>query len=400
MPRRVGLTYQGRGRVTGLTNGQLCEVGVTYPVLAKPASGYYFNGWRGAFYFNSPKAFFTMQDNTNVIARFTRTLLGLDTGTYQGVFGPLTNGPSPSIGLLTIKVGANGIYSGRLNPVGASYAIRGQFDSTGQSVISGRLGTNTLILVLVLQAEGSEAIAGGYLDGHNASPLTLWRVQTYGPTNPAPLAGRYTFLLSPPLAANNDLVDGSGFGTVTIDAKGGVLVNGVLADGAPFTEKTALLKGDRFPFYSTVKNGDTVAGLAGFDTNRAFTGSVKWLAPGFPGGTNQNTRLLGGPYLPPPAARLFPWTNGFITLSGDSLATPLTTPVTLQDDGTLAVAANTIGLHLTVTNATGWLDGGFTHPLTHSNLPLRGVILQGGSNTGGFFPGAGRAGRLEIRAAP
>ena len=402
VPRRVVLRTLGRGRVTGITNGQIMEVGVTYAVSAKPAAGYHFIGWRGGLLSNDRTAYFTLADNTNVIVFFSRALLGMDTGTYQGVFFPATNGPPESTGYITFRLGSSGLYSGRLNPIGASYPIRGQFNANGLSIIYGQLGTNVLELLLGWNGEDTEAFNGFYANGRFFSLVSLWRVQSFGPTNPPARAGNYTFQLSPPRAANNGVTDGSGFGTLAIDARGYITLAANLADGTAFRQRTPLLRDNRFVFYNTVRKGDSEVGLGAFDVNGAFHSVVKWFGPGpkFPGATNQNLFLNGSRYTPPPQARLFNWTNGLVTLSGDGLAAPLTAGVTLQDDGTLTVAPNTNGIQLTFTNATGLFGGSFTHPLSNVTTVLRGAVLRGSNTAAGYFPGTTRNGAFEIRRAP
>ncbi len=399
LPRALKLEIVGKGKVTGLTDGQLLEVGVNYPVTAKPARGYFFTGWRGTVSSPSPGIYFPMTENGKLIARFSKSFLGMEPGNYQGVFAPSSsNGPPESTGFITFKLARNGVYSGRLSPLGASYGIRGQFNGAGQSIITGPLGTNVLALTLAWGGEGSDAYFGGYSDGHFLSSVNLWREQTFSPTNPAP-AGLYTFNLSPPLSGNHDVTDGSGFGNVTVDSAGRVEVTGLLANNVALKQKTALLKGNRFPFYYTVKKGDSVIGLPSITTNGTFTSNVRWFAPGFPGNTNQNIRLNGSRYTPPPQARLFGWTNGIITLSGDGLAEPITSEVVLEEDGTFSVPSNPHNIQINVTNANGRLGGTFTHPVSQVATVLRGAVLQSSNSAAGFFP-SGTNGGFTIRRAP
>lgn len=398
LPRPLTLQIVGKGKVTGVADGQVLEVGVNYPVTAKPSQGNYFTGWRGSVSSPSPRIFFPMTENGILIARFSKSFLGMEPGTYQGVFAPGSNGPPASTGFITFKLARNGIYSGKLNPLGASYGIRGQFNSSGQSIITGPLGTNLLALNLLWGGEGSETYFGGYSDGHFVSSVNLWREQTFSPTNPAP-AGVYTFNLSPTLVANNGVTDGSGFGNVIVDSAGRVEITGLLADNVAFKQKTALLKGNRFPFYYTVKKGDSVVGLPSIATNGTFTSNVRWFASAFPANTNQNVKLNGSRYTPPSPARLFDWTNGIITLSGDGLAEPITSEVVLEADGTFSVPSNPHNIQINVTNANGWIGGTFTHPGSQAPTVLKGAVLQSSNSAAGFFPGATNGG-FTIRRAP
>jgi cyclophilin family peptidyl-prolyl cis-trans isomerase len=400
LPRPVTLQTIGKGKVTGLADGQLLEVGVNYALTAQPARGYRFNGWRGGVVSGDRNVIFTMFEGASVTARFTKSFLGMDIGEYQGVFAPSTNGPPQYSGFISIKLANNGIYSGRLNPIGASFGIRGQFGTNGSSTISGPLGTNVIVLTLQWLGEGSEGFIGAYYDnhGHFLSQANLWRVQSFSATNPAP-AGLYTFNLSPPLAANNELTDGSGFGTMTVDDRGRINITGLLADNKPIKQKAVLLKGNRFPFLYSVKKGDSVVGLVNFATNDTFSSNVKWFSPDFPGNTNQNVTLNGSRYTPPTQARLFDWTNGVITLSGDGLAVPISSDVILADDGSFSIPSNPHNIQINVTNANGWIGGTFTHPVSQVPTVLKGAVLQSSNSAAGFFPGATNGG-FTIRSAP
>ena len=393
----------GTGKVIGITNGQRFELGVNYILNAAPAVGNYFLGWSGGFFARDRKIVFRMQVSvTNVVARFSKSFLDLDAGLYQGVFSTDTGGARNSAGFISIMLKPSGAYSGQLQPLGAHYTIRGQLDGTGRSFIYGPLGTNVLGLALGLLAKGSEGFSGYYTDGHFLSPFNLWRVQSYTATNPATAAGTYTFNLSPLRDTNSAVAGGSGFGSVTVDSLGHITVSGLLADGAAIKQSASLLKGDRWPFHASIKKGDAVLGLARFTSNHTFSADVKWFGPGFPGATNRSARLDGSPYTPPsPSARLFDWTNGLVTLSGDGLAEPVTAEVTLSEDGSsLTVSPNTNSLQLTVTNATGWVSGSFTHPVSHALTVLQGAVLQSSNRAAGFFPGSPRNGGFMMHRAP
>ncbi len=400
LPRPITLRTVGKGKVAGAVNGQILEVGVTYPLTAFPSRGYYFNGWRGSVASNDRTIYFTMTEDADLTVRFTKSFLGMDAGNYLGVFFPSTNGTPNTTGLISFKLANNGIYSGRLNPIGASYGIRGFFQANGVSVISGALGTNLLVLSLEWLGEGSEGFAGSYfVNGKFFSGLSAWRVQSFSPTNPAP-AGLYTFELSPPLAANNGVTLGSSFGNLTVDERGRVGISGVLANNVPFKQKTVLLKGNRFPFFYSDRKGDSLIGLGFFGTNNTFRSFVKWFSPRFQDPTtNQNMNLNGSLYTPPSQARLFDWTNGVITLSGDGLAEPITSEVVLGDDGSFSIPSNSHNIQINVTDATGLVGGTFTHPVSNLPTELKGAVLQSSNSAAGFFSGATNGG-FTIRRAP
>jgi cyclophilin family peptidyl-prolyl cis-trans isomerase len=401
LPRPLMLQIEGKGKTTGVTNGQILEVGVNYPLTAVPARGHYFLGWQiGDDTSRAPAISFTMEEDAVVYCRFSRTLFGLTTGRYEGVFAPTTNGFRKSEGQITLTLRANGYYTGRLKPFGANYSIRGRFDANGQTVIYGTLGTNVLALGMGLGSEGLERINGVYTDGTFLSDFVLWRRQVYGKTNSSPYAGSYTFTLSPPLATNNLLTDGSGFGTATVDAKGRIKWTGVLANGAVLKSKANELKGGVWSFYYPTKLGEALAGEAKFTTNGTFSGNVKWFSPGFLSLTNQNVKLTGARYTPPTSGRPFDWTNGVLTISGGGLLQPIVSDVVVQPDGSLTVISNAHNIQINVTNATGLVGGTFQYPGSNTLTRLRGAVLQSSNTAAGFAPVSPRSPGFELRRAP
>ena len=418
----VTLQYEGLGQALGITNGQMMEVGVTYPLTATPARGYFFVNWRGTV-LNSyaRQVYFTMESNATVLCRFSRNLLGLAPGRYDGVFYSATNGLRTTAGLISLTLRPNGFYSGRLNPLGASYGIRGQFDANGVTHIRGPLGTNTINLIMALYTEGVEALAARYRDGNAEidfqngtflSDAALWRQQVYGKTNPCPLAGRYTFQLSPPAATNNALTDGSGFGSLTVDAKGRVQWSATLANQAvrnragalvnlpPLKGTATVLKGDRWSFHFPSRAGEALVGDARFFTNGTFNADTKWFSPGFGILTQQIVKLNGARYTPPVSGPPFNWTNGVLTISGAGLAAPIVTAVAWQTNGAFLISSNPHNVQLFVTNATGFVGGSFTHPASNTLTRLRGVVLQSSNSAAGFVPHLPKHGGFELKRAP
>ena len=250
------------------------------------------------------------------------------------------------------------------------------------------------------------------------SDFVLWRQQVVAKTNTSPYAGNYTFRLSPPLATNNALTDGSGFGTMTVSTKGlikwtAVLANqaksnqlGVLIDPPSLQGQATVLKGGRWSFYVPSKSGDALTGEMTFTTNGTFAGDVKWFAPGFVGltnlatQTNQNVKMNGARYTPATSAPPFNWTNGVLTISGGGLAEPIVTPVQWQTNGAFLISSNPHHIQLFVTNATGFIGGSFTPPGSNTLARLRGAVLQSSNSAAGYVPHLPRHGGFELRRAP
>jgi cyclophilin family peptidyl-prolyl cis-trans isomerase len=398
--RPVVLNVEGPGKVTGIANGQELEVGVNYRVVARPAAGKFFLGWSGSLSSKSRTITFRMVEDGALTARFADTLLGLAKGKYDGLVFPQAGGPRGSLARITLNLSAPGVYFGRLSPIGANYIIRGKFDENGFSSISGRRGMDTLTLSMrLLVDEDSQAILVTYSDGHFVSEGGLFRVQKYSTTNPAPAAGQYTFLVHPSNNTNAPSADAYGFGSVTVDALGKIKMTGALADGVPIKQTTSITKGDRWALYAPAYTGR--GGLIGFGqflSNGEINNVIRWASPDFPGNTNQLLTWSASPYVPPAQARLFNWTNGVVTLSGDDLAAPLTIDVILNEEGSFTPLSNPNNLQLTIPDAAGFFTGSFTHPVTQALTPLRGAVLQSSNIAAGFFGAGANNGAVLIRA--
>ncbi len=411
----VTLQREGLGTVTGITNGELLDLGVTYPLTATPGRGQYFLKWAGGVLDSSSRAVsFTMQSNAVVLARFTPSLFGQAPGRYEGFFTPGTNGLRKSQGQISLTFRKNGFYSGRLRPHGANYGIRGEFDESGQTRIEGQLGLFRLLLVMGLYGEGVEAITGVYSDNSFISSFNLFRQQEYGKTNPSPYAGNYTFVLTPPVATNNGATDGSGFGTVTVDAKGrikwtatlanqvNVARDGTLLDAKSIKGKAVILKDGRWSFYYPSKTGEALGGEMQFATNGTLKGELKWFSPLFPAQTdptNQTVKVYGSRYAPP-TGRPFAWTNGVLTISGGGLANPIVTPVELQSNGAFLISSNPLNIQIVVTNATGRVGGTFNYPGSNTLTRLSGTVVQSSNSAAGFAPHLPRSAGFELKRAP
>ena len=384
VPRPISLEVQGKGKVIGLTDGQTVELGVTYKLVARPNPGQYFNGWRGDVFSDDRTYYFTMQEGvTNVVAAFTRTLLNLTKGAYNGLFFSTTTNDIPrSSGFISLNLASSGDFFGRLAPLGANYAIRGKFDATGNELIHDAAGTLALQLTLFPEAD---VIAGAYSDGRFVSSVFLTLAPKFGPTNPVP-AGNYPFVISLPTDPDAAAGNGYGSGTATVDGRGRIRMTGVLGNGTVIRQNTKLLKQNQWPFFASVSAGREAAlGWVTFDSNNVLNADIRLVSRAFPGGTNQRAMLSGSLFTPPSQMRLFNWTNGLMTLSGDGLTQPINADVMLNDDGSFTFSSNPNNIQLGIPDAKGAIKGTFTHPVTQTLTPLRGAVVQASNMAAGFF---------------
>jgi cyclophilin family peptidyl-prolyl cis-trans isomerase len=405
---QMGFTQIGKGKVIGVTNGQFFKLGVTNRLEAKPAPGFRFVGWRGDLFSGSRIIEFKTDDFvgvdgsfTNITAVFGKTFLGLSNGPYSGLFFPTNNSIPRNSGFISFNLTPGGEYIGRLNPIGASYAIRGKFQTDGTSLIVGTRGSDTIALQLFLPSDPSTEIITGryYYDGVNFSPVVMYKVAKFTSTNPTPLAGTYSFTISP--VDNSAIItgDGYGHGSFTIDPLGRIKMTGTLADGTTVKQSGKLLKYNNWPFITLANNGrEAVQGWATFGSTNAFSVPVNWWAPHFPGNTNQTAKLSAAPYSD--AVRLADWTSGTLTLSGDELEAPVTADVTLSDDGQITVEPNPHNVQFSRPDAKGKITGSFTHPMTGEATPLSGSALQSSNIVAGFTGVKTNNGGFIIRRKP
>jgi hypothetical protein len=176
-------------------------------------------------------------------------------------------------------------------------------------------------------------------------------------------------------------------------------MTGTLADGTPIRQNSALLTGNIWTLFASANRGrEGILGFVSFAANHLFNSDAGWHAPDFPGHTNQSVQISGSPYTPPSQARLFNWTNGWITLSGNGLASPVATDLVLNDNGSFTLPSNPNNIQLSVADATGLITGSFNHPNDGALTPLRGAVLQSSNIAAGFFGTGTNAGGFVIRA--
>jgi hypothetical protein len=66
----LSLSTNGRGTISGATNGQLLNLGFLYKITAKPAAGFAFTGWTGSIATNTATLSFVMATNLGFTANF------------------------------------------------------------------------------------------------------------------------------------------------------------------------------------------------------------------------------------------------------------------------------------------------------------------------------------------
>ncbi len=398
------LTVQivGNGFVSPDYNGQPLLLGQSYTMTANPGSGSTFAGWSGGTNSALPTLTFVMQPNLVLQAAFTvvshptPTLLP---GNYQGLFREAAGASRISAGFAQIKVNAGGAFSGWLLLNGARSPFGGAFDDQGSAsgVITRKAPQLPVTFALQLDP-ATEQITGTLGTGTWAAELAARRA-AFGPTNPTPHAGIYTFAI-PGTPGATDRPAGHGSGTLQVSASGQVLVRAALADGSRFLQLTTLAQDGQFPLFASLYTGrGLILGWMKFEDRAGddFNGVADWIRAQQPTsarytfGFQVAAEIVGSKYVTP--ARGVPVLNleqGQVVCTDGGLSEPLTNRFSLNTNN-VATSLDSPWPSLLLRPTTGQFTGRTPHPAGTGWLNFSGVVLQKRDAGFGCFP----AGNLD-----
>lgn len=245
----ITLVTNGVGGITGVTNGQMLEIGRNYTVTAKPGIGKVLSTWQdtyGNVLSRSNKLTFRMVDGLTLTASFADSPFPAVQGTYLGYFLPPFAPDVSQFGGLKMDVSASGFFSGTLSSAAGSQTFSGQFlyESNGTAdafiIATSKAATNSLTLILNTDPTSNNfAVINGrvsvYPNGVKA--LTAANISAARQTNATVIGGPATFHFAVNAATNDvNFPGGTGFGTLKVATDGSVTGSLSLADGeAPLT---------------------------------------------------------------------------------------------------------------------------------------------------------------------
>ena len=331
-------------------------------------------------------------------------------GIYNGLFIAPGGVQNDSSGSFSFTLKASGSYTASLLSVGKRHSTSGKLSSDGQAtnnlVWAGTSGVSVVWEVLL---DGSDSMSGTVSSGEWASELTGYRAVFNARTNPAPQIGRYTMII-PGTPGANDLPEGDGYGTLTINGNGLVVFAGTLADGAKVAQSVSISKLGQWPLYvSLYSGGGTVLGWLQFadNTGSDVSGQLNWMRPPiktsklYPDGFGMASPAVGSLYVAPVGkeTRVLGITNGMDTLSGGNLSENSTNAVTL-DLSSKVVNAGSNKLTLTFALPSGRFTGTLVEAGTTRPIPYSGVVLQKANYGSGYFLGTNQSGSVLFSAAP
>ncbi len=392
------VTIDGSGTVSPNLNGQSLEVGVSYKVSAKPASGFIFAGWGGVGAGDNPNLTFIMQSNAVLHATFIPNPFAPVVGIYEGLFSDPAGVAFQSSGFFHAAVTSKGTFSAKFQNAGKSYSMSGHFSATGfssNSVV--RKGFSPLTVLLQLDLTG-ETVIGQISDGVWTADLLANRATFKAKSNPAPQMGKYT-LVVPPGGDPATEPGGYSFGTLNVDGSGNVKFAGTLGDGTKAAQKTTLSSGGLWPFYVSLYSGHgSVFGwltITNDPASAAIDGAVTWnklpqLASKFyPGGFTNETAVAGSTYIFTKGVPVLTFTIGQLGLAGGNLQS-FTNPITLGANNKVTGT----GINLSISTSSGLFKGSVQNPTTTKMIPVSGVVLQNQDAGFGLFFGTNQTGQV------
>lgn len=434
---------EGSGKVTGVLNGQVYEVGKKYTLTAAPGAGQVFDGWEGAG-LTAPanevaKLSFTFTDalfeNPVIEASFVALpFTATEIGGFNGLVTPKagTALSNSTQGFLNLTLTAKGTFSGKLKIDGFTLSVSGLFTNDGEA----RFGTARASTLLVERANkpsleladvrwepATDKISGvvnQYLRRTRTaqSDFVLDRAafSAKSPVTPATYTangGKYTVILPAKEQTNGllktDYPQGTGFGLITITPAGVVSFAGTLADNTAITASVPLSADRRAPLYAQLyatKGSYSAAvvldNVLDLDSDLKAVNAI-WFRPfqnkvqHYPWGWEEGVvhdlvgaKFTAGNNLVPGLSEASPEGNATLTFRDGHLVEDLIQSLNISAANAVTQLTSGSGIPspytLTLTSGTGDIKGSFTHS-DGTKPAFKGKVYQKGAFMGahGFF---------------
>jgi hypothetical protein len=401
------LQITGNGRVApDWTGGKTLEIGKTYHLTALPAKGWVFYQWTGDTNSFTPKLQFVMQTNMMLIANFVPNPYSALQGTFSGLFFGDPSDPQwdvSSAGALTLRLTANGAYSGKISQLSGTSSFSGNAHldasdtnlvvvpiTTGHSKKSGLGGTLQIALTDLSQTiTGALQVVSG--TGSTASTQNaLFQGQRLSTDKASQKTRTYNFSLDPQTADAGPI--GGSFGRVTVRPNRAALVALSLADqNATATAGSGQTVSGAVPFFAPLYNHKGLAsGWLQLDHVATLSSNVLWFKAAkasqssYPQGFLQSLGGSGSVFTPTKKANLF-------QASEDPSVQASAGTVNLEDGAGISTGApftvangscqmskdqNPNSIALSFSPATGLLSGSFVPPGSRKRLPFKGLLIS------------------------
>lgn len=406
------LQTNGDGAIHHAAWPAVLVIGKKYSITAEPAPGNVFAFWSAStngassVLSTSPACTFTMESNLVLTANFMTNPFTIAMGTYNGIFSA-TNGVSvESSGMLkNLIVRENGSYSGSLLLGGASHAISGKFNFSGQATnIIKRPATQggNLAVELILDQNDDPAEVIGLIYGSNDVAWSAILTAYLATNNLSP--AEYTVLIGPD--TNNEpptlSPGGDGYAVITNDRAGVAKITGALADGSVLSETAPVSEGSFFPIYASLyQNKGLLFGWISLDATNSSLNSLTWIHPAASRGlyTSGFTNILA-----PDDISLAVWSNPPVGVESLSNLTFVNTVTNTNGLTNVAITTSSSG-QITGPAVTGSINlktGGFkvVYGSGESKITAYGAVSIGTNgavtNAAGYYLTATNAQAVEL----
>jgi uncharacterized delta-60 repeat protein len=393
----------GNGTVKPDLDGKELEVGATYTLTAKPASGNLFSNWTGSVTSTLAVLPFVMVSNAVLQANFVPSPFIPVKGVYNGLFFD-TNAPAhENAGFVTLKLDDRGGFKGTVRTGAKARKFAGIFslEKVAEFSVPASSTDQPLNFSLAIDTD-SGAISGAVTNnGASSNAVTSWFVadrNSFSSTAPTPLAGNYNIVLP-----GSDEPVGDGFTTLKVGSNGKVSGRGTLADKTSLKLLSTVAPDGRVPVYVSLYRG--VGSLFGWLTltDSDATGTVWWTKPRsvggifYPDGFTNRIDVLGSRYdALPTGIPVLTLTNGVVIVTGGNLAESFTNSIALGGDNKIFGDNQ---LTLSIVPAKGTLSGSFVDPASGKKRALKGVALPNRNEAHGLFFGTDQSGRVFVGEA-
>jgi len=335
--------------------------------------------------------------------------VSIPAGTFSGLLALPPSGQSSAS--FTLKKGKRESFSGTIRLDGHQYRFSGKPEPSGVvNVLINRAGTNALSMVLNVNSDNADVLAGTLSDGNWTMQLSANRSVFNAKTNAAPYVGKYTFAVLG-ISGQELTPGGIGFGTVKVLPNGKVQARGTLGDGKTFSSSGFLSEDGAWPLFVSAygRYGGLMSGWLQFETNGidSIHGDLNWIKPAilnqkfYAAGFSNSVALIGSIYQPPPRKstnQLLNFTNAVFTVSGADLPVGFVKDVLLCTNKVVPAIVGPDRFSFKIQNGSGLFSGRIQLPDSTVPIRFRGSLLQNHNAGYGLFIRTNQVGEALLEA--
>jgi hypothetical protein len=315
----------GDGIVSPNLNGRILKKGRNYTLTATAKSTNVFVNWTGTITAKNNPLTIEAESSMVLQANFIPNPFLPVKGTYNGIFSMMDGVTEGTAGMLRgLTISQNGTYSGTLLINGASHAVSGRFDLTGQAgnyiARTARQG-GPLQLALTLDWDDSPPQLTGTVSVSSNGVVGGADLIAYRASNALPSA-EYTMLLPSDVnSAPANSPGGDSYALIT-NHLGTARISGALADGTAFSQTVPVSQDGLVPVYANLYGGNGLLlgwiNLAPTNSEAVAATGLTWIHPeraaglyreGFTNVLTANQIQLSLWTNPPPASMISSLTN-------------------------------------------------------------------------------------------